>query len=260
MIFFHSIEFPDRIFRINPAPDGRRLALELRDKEARRVRLCSVDLEGNGAWEMGPELDWWSGLEAVRSGGFLVHNLENPSLPVHRGLEWWDSASGEIVWRLPEAILLGQTEDRLWVRLSDQGEWAVELKTGTLAHEMLGEDRERFSAATLAFQERMASLLQHPVAQDLQDFSDLPPFHTHPPVLPQLSALALPDRVLIAWHSLNKDESAYQLWLASVKGDKIEWVLPMEQDLDKLNPEPFFLLQDKLIWLQGPQKLCWKQL
>ena len=251
----HTIDFPGRLFKIEPHPSGEALVVELRGAAERVVRLAWVELEAEGKCEFGPEMEWWCGLERVYVAGVLVHRFEDPNLPVHRGLEWWSLPGFGLQWRAPGARLLGALQDGLWVGMVDGSEGVLDLEAGVLR----GDDEGEWESEAKGFEEERFQHMGLPESRASAEYSDIPRLSALPSVTGTVSTLELDGQTLIAWHS-EQAAGGFCLWLAALENGVEKWLICLEKDLQKLNPEPFFVLKQHVIWLSGPNSLSWRKL
>lgn len=259
MIPINSIEFPGQLFKIEANPGGTALALELRDPATRTVQLFWLELEEDGKWVSGPEMEWWCGLEALDENGLLVHRFEDPSLPIHRGLEWWALPGFDLQWRLPAAHLKAQLDSALWLGMQEGPDLIVDLETGIQKGTVTEETASSLLSQANDFQASRAALLQVPQPDWPLEAEESAIFEGKKPFTASVACLRRDEEVLLAWHTETSPQS-FDLWMALLSKGAVQWTHLMEKNLSKLNPEPFFVLKDKVVWLQGPQVLCWRRI
>jgi hypothetical protein len=138
-VFSHP--FSQNIWRIlpNANPESSLWIIELRDTEAKKVSYALIDTEKQQlVWEHSPaEADWWSSLTAFSYSQFFLHNYRYPEIPEPTDLLAYDAENGELLWALPNHLMVKPLGNGFIEVATKAGEQFVykkcEALTGTLS-------------------------------------------------------------------------------------------------------------------------------
>ncbi len=280
------LEFGGQIFQVKADPLHPNLAVEVRFPESRQVEYHWVDLEEKEPVQSSGYQDWWTGLHAVRGRKLLLNHFEDPSLPVHKGVEIREMPGFRLLYEHSEAVVLAESETGLLLGL-DQGkgimivDGAVEnpITDGPEENLIVDGPEESHSdeyakvkilkASELetqmhapeyaAYQSQLFAAVRAPDFAWPDALAQSAPVRQYPPFRPGASVLRWDDHLVAAWHSPNQ-QGGYQLLLTFMYKEVTQWTQVLHPSLDKLNPEPFFMVGNYVIWIAESNQLCWQQL
>ena len=243
------------IFKVVADPSRGQLALEVRDAEARQVKFVVVNLEDGSCIYPGEWGSWWRGLSNLKFEFVVIHHFEDPSLPVHRGVEFIRLAEGITLFKDSDGRVIGESED------------GILLNTGNGSHlfwegsgnfrGVAGDSYEDLLVKCQFFQRKMETLIRNPEFGWSDEVGEIlePSLEN---IVGNGASLSLGPVTLAAWHTSNF-QGTLDSHLACVDSGQVQWKLSMEKGLTHLNPEPFFVLGEYVIWLEGRMRLAWRK-
>ena len=243
------------IFKIVADPMRGQLALEVRDAEARQVKFAVVDLADGSCIYPGEWGSWWRGLSNLKFEFAVIHHFEDPSLPVHRGVEFIQLPEGNTLFKDSDGRVIGESEDGI---LLDTGNGAHLFWEGSGVFRGVKDDAyEDLLTKCQFFQRKVEGLIRNPEFGWSAEIGDiLAPALDN--VIGEGASLSLETATLAAWHTSNF-QGTLDSHLACVDSGYVQWNLTMEKGLSHLNPEPFFVLGEYVIWLEGRMRLAWRK-
>lgn len=121
-----SYTFSQNIWRILPHPDPaiNEWAVELRESTAKKVSFAVIDLSvPEIRWQDTPEgADWWTSLTAFSNQHLFLHNYRYPDIPQPTDLLAVSSRAGNLLWALPNYVLVRTLEGKEVEVATQQGE------------------------------------------------------------------------------------------------------------------------------------------
>lgn len=250
------LEFDGPIFQVKADPYSPRLGLEVRHPELRKVEYHWVNLEAEDQIYSSGKLEWWTGLHSIKGQRMVLYHFEDPSLPVYKGVSILELPGFDLKWEHPDArvlaasrsaILLG-TDNRRGIYLGNNEEQRI-LDPSELSGELAKEEY-------LTYQDRLMDWIKVPEYGWPDQLASSSPISDFPPFRPGASVLSWDDHLLGAWHSPIA-EGRHQLLLTYIYKGVTQWTRILHPALDKLNPEPFFMVGDHIIWIAERHQLCW---
>jgi hypothetical protein len=114
-LFSHT--FSQNIWRILPHPDPARneWAVELRESSEKNISFAIIDLSvPELRWQVTPEgADWWTSLTAFSGDHIFLHNYRYPDLPQPTDLLAISVDTGNLLWALPNYVLVRTLDNDL---------------------------------------------------------------------------------------------------------------------------------------------------
>ena len=111
---FFSHTFSQNIWRIlpHPDPDKNQWAVELREITQKKVSFAIIDLDTQELkWITSPEgTDWWTSMTGFAGNHIFLHHYRYPELPEPTDLSVLCSKTGDLVWTLPNYVLVRALE------------------------------------------------------------------------------------------------------------------------------------------------------
>ena len=177
-LFSHT--FLPNIWRIIPHsdPESQEWALELRESSEKKVSFAIIDLAvPKIRWQVTPEgADWWTSLTAFSNRHLFLHNYRYPDLPQPTDLLAVSADDGNLLWALPNYVLVRTLEGPEIEVATQRGEkfqYAI-CDTDTAQLSQLSEDMKQVSPQIILKQpvrykekniyfERLASFLSDTV-------------------------------------------------------------------------------------------------
>lgn len=103
-------KFKKSIWKLIPSAKKGQLAIELRNKDDKKVEYGFLNLESGDYQPVVPsnQDNWWTGLLEFYSNFILLHGYEEEGLPMHKGAMVYDVLSPKILWKDFE-VLVKQT-------------------------------------------------------------------------------------------------------------------------------------------------------
>jgi|GEM_PF-4465313 len=252
----HSISFSAPIFQIKVAPYLSRLCLEIRHPDAREVEFAVVDMNDDRNFLTSPQEEWWLSLHAIREHVALLCRYEDPALPVHKGVEFRQLPDFSVLYSHPNAKVIANTPEGTVLELGP-GELIRVDPNGIETNPLEGQEGELLAAMANPYWEASLAKILAPVQCPIELYENLPVFREHPPTLPQVQVVETEGRHFIAWHS-GFSPGTYALHIACFLGELFVWKETVETQMQHLNPEPFFLAHDHIIWMEGRMTLAWR--
>lgn len=112
-----SYTFSQNIWRILPHPDPERSEwiIELRESPEKKIAFAMIDLSvPELRWQVTPEgADWWTSLTAFSGEHVFLHNYRYPDMPQPTDLLAISSLDGNLLWALPNYVLVRTLESPL---------------------------------------------------------------------------------------------------------------------------------------------------
>ncbi len=249
-----GLDFPAPIFRIVTDAATGSVLVECRHAAERTVELFALSLDSSEELQQVSDLEWWLGVEAMQNGQVLLHHFEDPSLPVHHGLEMRSLPNFELLWKAPEARLLGWGKEKVWVEMSGK-QMGLHPKMG---HEVVAGSN--WDPEGLRAWENERGGVQVPEMVTAEKLGPRALWEEYPPTAASVFYLQAADHELVAWHT-GEFETGFDLHLAIFTPDgQLSDHFYLEEGLASMIPEPFFLFQDQIVWMEGRQSLHWTRL
>ena len=251
-----GVSFDGAIFRVRVDPFSLRLAVEVRDAVNRSVKYHLLNLSEGKLEFSSPVMDWWTGLNGLSGNDLYLFHFEDPALPVQKGVE---------VRRIPDfdqVFLHGSAE---WITDCKDGflivdeagngvRWQKDGSTTQIPSGEMARERERPEYRELSG--CMSSVVRVPENGWSEVLTDSPSLDKHPPFHSIASILEENDRLLAAWHTQLPD-GLFQLVLGFWKAGNSIWSKVISSDRSGLDPEPFFVIGDQVIWMPERNQLSW---
>ena len=113
---FFSHTFLQNIWRILPHPDRdvNQWAIELREITQKKVSFAIIDLDQQELkWIVSPEgTDWWTSMTGFANNHIFLHHYRYPELPEPTDLSALDRKTGDLVWTLPNYVLVRALDEQ----------------------------------------------------------------------------------------------------------------------------------------------------
>ncbi len=261
-------KFDGKIFMVKADPLHPHLAVEVRFPEVKRVEYHWVDLSREEPVQSSGYQDWWTGLYAIRGRNLVLNHFEDPSLPVHKGVEIRAIPGFDMVYEHSEATVLAESESAILLGL-DQGKGirVTDTVKGVQGREYLEEkllDASELSAEMLApmyavYQKHLFAKVRSPIFDWPDTLANSSPVQEYLPQRHGAAVLNWEDHLIAAWHS-PVAQGGYQLLLTCLYKGLAQWTRTLHPFLEKLNPEPFFMVGDNIVWIGERNQLCWMTL
>ena len=112
---FFSHTFLQTIWRILPHPDPvkNEWAIELREITQKKVSFAILDLSRQELkWIVSPDgADWWTSMTGFAHDHIFLHHYRYPELPEPTDLSALSRETGDLVWTLPNYVLVRALDD-----------------------------------------------------------------------------------------------------------------------------------------------------
>ena len=224
-----EISFDGLIWAIRPDAACENFGLQLRFPEAKEAQFVLVAAKSG---KIGPairlENSWWSEALAVFGDIFLIGMYQDAGMPVFGKIMAVDGKNGEVIWERADFQFQNLMEDCiLGTDLSSQSPICLAVKTG----EILSEFEQKPA---------LAAEIRFPNMQKSEDGKII-------------SILKHNEIEIVAWHE--ETEATFTLMLEAGPAEQPLFHLALEENMEKMHPEPFFVAKDWLVAIQARKTL-----
>lgn len=252
----HTQEFDGPIFQVKVDPFETFLAVEVRYSDSREVQYFLLDLQKEQPLLKSGRLDWWTGLQALKGDQFVLYHFEDPGLPVYNGIEIRKARDFELIFAHPKARLLAESTSGLLLKLENGNGLLIDHEGVEQVIDVSDLESLLENSAFSDFQNKLTSLLKAPEFSWPEQLATSSLIKANPPFESGASVAAWDDHLVAAWHT-NVDPGFYALHLCYIYKGVAQWNRIIDSALGKLNPEPFFVFGQYVIWITERQQLCW---
>lgn len=239
-----------QIFRLIPT-DTDKLIIEERDREAKEAFFSCIDiLTGKKIFtDLQFEEKFWIGIKEVYKDVIFFHRFERPDLPNHKGVIAFDINSQSILWVNQNNLIL-ISDNKVLLSVNEYGinkEYFVNYRTGEIETDIkqnLISDTQSF--ANYTYSNKIPK----------QQFEE----NSHPNFKKKIERFVIKDDINFAqkngfeffsFHKVNNKGKFDNVFYAVSKEGKIILEETLNKNIDKIEPEAFFIKDNLLFLLFG---------
>lgn len=230
--------FKGIIWRVETDDHSTIVAIESRDVSNRTTYFSAFDYVSGEAFfkEITVQEGWFWSLDRVHSGMIYLHSYVNESSPEHKGIIALNS-SGEIAW---------QHFHKTLHEISDSGLIVYNPKIQPKIFELISaETGEVLSTKISGDTPLQRDIVIPEILEDSRQFSHLLPGNTYGPVF----YLEINRKIILAFHTQKENFYTQQLAVYQDGTPLMQDILAA--DIQKLNPEAFFIQHNHLFYIRG---------
>ncbi len=247
-----STNFDSSIWKILFDMKRHLLAVEVRNKEEKKVSYYLVQLPSGKTYPILISHTWWAGLLDFYDGILLLHGYENEGLPIHKGIFAYDAMNGHLLWKEEEASLKQSfvegilTQEGQSIGWKDGGLLDRPSQTFTPLEEIKSGGRH-FPSLYLA-----GSRLFEEWRTPIEDF-------LKSPIIAQLALLDLYGHTYLQTYSGNLGKSLTGHWLSYSSQHK-EFSVIDQVPLKALLLDAFHVEEPLLFYMPSSNSIAWQHL
>ena len=237
-----------QIFRLLPT-DTDKLIIEERDREKKEAFFSCVNiLTGKKVFtDLQFEEKYWIGIKDIYKDVIFFHRFERPDLPNHKGVIAYDIISQTILWENPNNLLFVNDDNAILI-INEFGiskQIVVNYLTGEVQNKVLiqnsNETLEKFNPYTYSnkiSKQEFENILHHKFKRKIEKFV----------IKDDINFIKKDGLDLYSFHKVNnKGKFDNVFYAVSIEG-KIILQETLNKNIDKIEPESFFI-KDKLLFL-----------
>lgn len=241
-----------QIFRILPT-DSNKLILEERDREKKEVYFSCLDIYTGKKifFDFQFEEKYWIGIEKIFKDIIFFHRYERPDLPNHKGIIAYDIKSQTILWENPNKFLL-VADDKVVLSKNEYGIqklFTVDYLSGEIeneANELLNlspekEDLNNYIYSRQISQDEFLDSIHMGFKKRIDDYL----------IKDYVNFIQLNNVSLYSFHCITKNGKFDNMFFAVDDNGNIILKEYLSRDIEKLEPESFFIKDNLLFILFG---------
>lgn len=251
-----KVNFKEQLAQVICDDSEDALAIELRDKENKILKLIYLDLKSGEMWTIEEELSWWYQLQACSQGKLILNGFEDPGLPMTKGLYVFDAKAGRKLWEQPLSHFLYQSSGGVWVE-QDEKKHFLNLEDGNSA--MPPSENVQKS-----YEQNFQS--DYHACEVIYRLDDRFPFlHSKIEKLwrhkteDYLDHLIIGDKEILSYPHKNPN-GGWDQEIAILEKEKIQMARKTSSQLKGISWSTFFIWRKFLIWQEDYKSLCFSDL
>jgi hypothetical protein len=239
-----------QIFRLLPT-DTDKLIIEERDREKKEAFFSCVNIltAKKVFTDLQFEEKYWIGIKEVYKDVIFFHKFERPDLPNHKGVIAFDINSQSILWENQNNLIL-ISDDMVLLSVNEYGinkECFVNYRTGAVE-----EDTKQNSFSD---KQKFANYI-YSIKIPKQQFEE----NSHPNFKKKIKRFVIKDDInfvdkngfeFFSFHKVNNKGKFDNVFYAVSKEGKIILEETLNKNIDKIEPESFFIKDNLLFLLFG---------
>lgn len=239
-----------QIFRLIPT-DTDKLIIEERDREVKEAFFSCINiLTGKKIFtDLQFEEKFWIGIKEVYKDVIFFHRFERPDLPNHKGVIAFDINSQSTLWENPNNLLF-VNDDKAILSINEYGinkEYIVNYRTGIV---------ETDTKTNSILDKKIFNNYTYSNKIPKQQFEE----NSHPNFKKKIERFVIKDDINFAqkngfeffsFHKVNNKGKFDNVFYAVSKEGKIILEETLNKNIDKIEPEAFFIKDNLLFLLFG---------
>ncbi len=241
-----------QLFRLLPTDTGK-LVIEERDRIIKEAFFSCLDIRSGKKIFTDLQFDekYWIGIEKIYKDVILFHRFERPDLPGHKGIIAYDIKSQTILWENQNTFLYAADDKIIFIGnnfgiknllvidyLSGEQEIADQ---NILNLEPPKEDYSSYIHSKRISRNNLEEMLNSKLQKKITAYL----------IKDEIQFAKKSDLIFFSFHFVNKNGKFDNKFFAVYNHEKIILEETINKNIDKLQPESFFIKDDLLFLLFG---------
>jgi len=241
-----------QLFRLLPTDTGK-LVIEERDRTIKEAFFTCLDIRSGRKIFSDLQFDekYWIGIEKIYKDVILFHRFERPDLPQHKGIIAYDIKSQTVLWENQNTFLYAADDKLIFMSfdfgiknlivvdyLSGEQENA---KESSLNLEPQKEDYSSYIHSKKISRNNLEEMLNSKLQKKMALYL----------IKDEIQFAEKSDLIFFSFHLVNKNGKFDNKFFAVYNHEKIILEETINKNIEKLEPESFFIKDDLLFLLFG---------